>query len=67
MKGIIDIVHRRIIGMVYRGIFGLVYGGIFCILTVCKGIYVIVYIGNIKVRGDDGSVRDLDPISFKIQ
>jgi len=26
----------------------------------------IVYIGSIKAKGDDGSVRDLDPISFKI-
>lgn len=27
----------------------------------------IVYIGNIKVIGDDGTTRDLDPISFKIR
>jgi gliding motility-associated protein GldM len=27
----------------------------------------IVYIGNIKAKGDDGSTRDLDPISFKIR
>ncbi|MCY1720756.1 gliding motility protein GldM [Prolixibacteraceae bacterium Z1-6] len=27
----------------------------------------IVYIGDIKARGDDGIVRDLDPISFKIK
>uniref|UniRef100_UPI0032180B7B type IX secretion system motor protein PorM/GldM n=1 Tax=uncultured Draconibacterium sp. TaxID=1573823 RepID=UPI0032180B7B len=27
----------------------------------------IVYIGDIKARGDDGSIRDLDPISFKIK
>ncbi len=26
----------------------------------------MVYIGNIKARGDDGEIRDLDPISFKI-
>jgi|LSQX01.3.fsa_nt_gb gliding motility-associated protein GldM len=26
----------------------------------------LVYIANIKARGDDGEVRDLDPISFKI-
>lgn len=26
----------------------------------------LVYIGNIKAKGDDGSTRDLDPISFKI-
>lgn len=26
-----------------------------------------VYIGNIKARGDDGSIRDLDPIAFKIR
>jgi gliding motility-associated protein GldM len=27
----------------------------------------IVYIGDIKARGDDGVVRDLDPISFKVK
>lgn len=27
----------------------------------------IVYIGNIKAVGDDGSTRDLDPISFKVR
>ncbi len=27
----------------------------------------IVYIGDIKARGDDGSIRDLDAISFKIK
>ncbi len=27
----------------------------------------IVYIGDIKAKGDDGSVRDLDPISFKVK
>lgn len=27
----------------------------------------IIYIGNIKAVGDDGTTRDLDPISFKIQ
>ncbi len=27
----------------------------------------IVYISNIKAIGDDGSTRDLDPISFKVQ
>ena len=26
----------------------------------------IVYIGDIKARGDDGSIRDLPPISFKV-
>ena len=26
----------------------------------------LVYIANIKARGDDGEIRDLDPISFKI-
>ena len=26
----------------------------------------LVYIANIKARGDDGTIRDLDPISFKI-
>lgn len=26
----------------------------------------LVYIDNIKARGDDGTIRDLDPISFKI-
>ncbi len=27
----------------------------------------VIYIDNIKARGDDGTVRDLDPISFKIR
>ena len=27
----------------------------------------IVYISNIKAIGDDGSIRDLDPISFKVR
>ncbi len=27
----------------------------------------LVYIANIKARGDDGTIRDIDPISFKIQ
>ena len=27
----------------------------------------IVYIGSIKAKGDDGTVRDIDPISFKIR
>jgi len=27
----------------------------------------IVYIGSIKAKGDDGSTRDLDPISFRVQ
>ena len=27
----------------------------------------IVYIGNIKAIGDDGTTRDLDPISFKVR
>ncbi|HZH73566.1 MAG TPA: gliding motility protein GldM [Mariniphaga sp.] len=27
----------------------------------------MIYIANIKARGDDGTIRDLDPISFKIQ
>jgi hypothetical protein len=27
----------------------------------------IVYIGSIKAVGDDGSTRDLDPISFKVR
>jgi gliding motility-associated protein GldM len=27
----------------------------------------IVYIGNIKARGDDGVIRDLDPIAFTIR
>lgn len=31
------------------------------------GINSIIYIGDIKARGDDGSIRDLDPISFKIK
>jgi hypothetical protein len=26
----------------------------------------MVYIDNIKARGDDGTIRDIDPISFKI-
>jgi len=27
----------------------------------------IVYVGSLKAKGDDGSVRDLDPISFKVR